>query len=229
MTDVVTEARLTTCARRGVGCARRGGAALVGRRARRSVPADRPSRPAPTSSPSSTAPPSAPIVDGLRGGPTRRRRHRRGGHEPPAAPAAIDWFIDPIDGTTNFVYDLPAWTTSIAAADADRHARRASSTSPRSTSCSRPPAAAGRTLNGRPIRASSVHRPARSPWSPPASPIDAEAPAAPGGDRRRPDRRRARHPPARLGRARPVLRRRRPARRLLRAVARRAGTRRPAS
>jgi myo-inositol-1(or 4)-monophosphatase len=33
--------------------------------------------------------------------------------------SGIEWFVDPIDGTTNFVYDLPTWTTSIAAADAD--------------------------------------------------------------------------------------------------------------
>jgi myo-inositol-1(or 4)-monophosphatase len=26
------------------------------------------------------------------------------------------WYLDPIDGTTNFVYDLPAWTTSVAVA-----------------------------------------------------------------------------------------------------------------
>jgi myo-inositol-1(or 4)-monophosphatase len=32
--------------------------------------------------------------------------------------SGIDWFVDPIDGTTNFVYDLPTWTTSIAAGDA---------------------------------------------------------------------------------------------------------------
>jgi myo-inositol-1(or 4)-monophosphatase len=35
-----------------------------------------------------------------------------------AGTSGVEWFVDPIDGTTNFVYDLPAWTTSIAAADA---------------------------------------------------------------------------------------------------------------
>jgi myo-inositol-1(or 4)-monophosphatase len=34
------------------------------------------------------------------------------------APSGITWFVDPIDGTTNFVYDLPIWAVSIAAADA---------------------------------------------------------------------------------------------------------------
>ena len=32
------------------------------------------------------------------------------------APAGYAWFIDPIDGTTNFVYDLPAWSCSVAVA-----------------------------------------------------------------------------------------------------------------
>ena len=33
--------------------------------------------------------------------------------------SGISWYVDPIDGTTNFVYGLPLWSTSIAAADAD--------------------------------------------------------------------------------------------------------------
>ncbi len=33
--------------------------------------------------------------------------------------SAIAWYLDPIDGTTNFVYGLPHWATSIAARDAD--------------------------------------------------------------------------------------------------------------
>lgn len=28
--------------------------------------------------------------------------------------SGLEWVIDPIDGTTNFVYDLPAWCTSVA-------------------------------------------------------------------------------------------------------------------
>lgn len=34
--------------------------------------------------------------------------------------SGFEWFIDPIDGTTNFVYDLPTWCTSIAVAHAGR-------------------------------------------------------------------------------------------------------------
>ena len=31
--------------------------------------------------------------------------------------SGIEWLIDPIDGTTNFLYDLPGWAVSIAALD----------------------------------------------------------------------------------------------------------------
>ena len=36
-----------------------------------------------------------------------------------AGTSGISWLVDPIDGTTNFVYDLPMWSTSIAATDGD--------------------------------------------------------------------------------------------------------------
>ena len=68
--------------------------------------------------------------DRLRQG--RRDDHRRGPRRRPADDAivgeegtdrrgtsGISWYVDPIDGTTNFVYDLPLWSTSIAAADGD--------------------------------------------------------------------------------------------------------------
>ena len=35
-----------------------------------------------------------------------------------AGSSGIDWLIDPIDGTTNFLYDLPGWAVSIAARSA---------------------------------------------------------------------------------------------------------------
>lgn len=34
-----------------------------------------------------------------------------------AGTSGMTWLVDPIDGTTNFVYDFPAWTVSIAVAD----------------------------------------------------------------------------------------------------------------
>lgn len=33
--------------------------------------------------------------------------------------SGLTWFIDPIDGTTNFFYDLPGWVVSIAVGDAN--------------------------------------------------------------------------------------------------------------
>jgi len=39
-----------------------------------------------------------------------------GGHN---GDSGITWFVDPIDGTTNFLYDLPTWTVSLGAHDAD--------------------------------------------------------------------------------------------------------------
>ena len=33
--------------------------------------------------------------------------------------SGVDWLIDPIDGTTNFLYDLPGWAVSIAARTAE--------------------------------------------------------------------------------------------------------------
>lgn len=33
--------------------------------------------------------------------------------------SGIDWHLDPIDGTVNFVYDLPMWCTSVAAVDVE--------------------------------------------------------------------------------------------------------------
>ena len=33
--------------------------------------------------------------------------------------SGLEWHLDPIDGTANFVYDLPTWCTSVAVVDAD--------------------------------------------------------------------------------------------------------------
>ena len=34
--------------------------------------------------------------------------------------SGVEWLVDPIDGTTNFLYDLPGWAVSIAARSEDR-------------------------------------------------------------------------------------------------------------
>lgn len=36
-----------------------------------------------------------------------------------AGASGLTWIVDPLDGTTNFVYGFPAWAVSIAAADGD--------------------------------------------------------------------------------------------------------------
>ncbi|MGB9112803.1 MAG: inositol monophosphatase family protein, partial [Acidimicrobiales bacterium] len=33
--------------------------------------------------------------------------------------SGLTWLVDPIDGTTNFVYAFPAWTVSVAVTDGD--------------------------------------------------------------------------------------------------------------
>lgn len=33
--------------------------------------------------------------------------------------SGVTWYVDPIDGTTNFLYDIPLWAVSIGAKDAD--------------------------------------------------------------------------------------------------------------
>lgn len=58
------------------------------------------------------------IVDGL---VTARPDDAIVGEEGTNRPGSsgIVWFVDPIDGTTNFFYGLPLWSTSIGASDGD--------------------------------------------------------------------------------------------------------------
>jgi myo-inositol-1(or 4)-monophosphatase len=56
------------------------------------------------------------IVDALR---TRRPDDSIVGEEGAGhrGTSGLEWHVDPIDGTVNFVYDLPAWCTSVAVVD----------------------------------------------------------------------------------------------------------------
>jgi myo-inositol-1(or 4)-monophosphatase len=63
------------------------------------------------------------------------------------------WFIDPIDGTTNFVYDQPSWSCSVAVAHDGQMVAGAVSVPPLGELFSAA-AGAGSTRNGRPIRVS---------------------------------------------------------------------------
>lgn len=67
--------------------------------------------------------------------------------------SGIAWSIDPIDGTTNFVYDLPAWCTSIAAS-IDGQTCIAAVFAPVSGELYQAQLGRGAQLNDRPIRCS---------------------------------------------------------------------------
>jgi myo-inositol-1(or 4)-monophosphatase len=67
--------------------------------------------------------------------------------------SGVSWFVDPIDGTTNFVYDLPLWSTSVAAGDADGMLAGAVYV-PALGELFAAGRGTGATLNGRPIRCS---------------------------------------------------------------------------
>ena len=58
------------------------------------------------------------IVEGMR---ERRPLDAIVGEEGASIPgtSGITWYIDPIDGTNNFLYDLPAWAVSIGAEDSN--------------------------------------------------------------------------------------------------------------
>ena len=69
--------------------------------------------------------------------------------------SGLEWHIDPIDGTANFVYDLPAWCTSIAVVD--EHGPLAGAVfAPVTDEVFSAARGAGATLNGTTIRCSSA-------------------------------------------------------------------------
>ena len=63
------------------------------------------------------------------------------------------WFVDPIDGTTNFVYDLPSWSTSVGVAR-DGAMVAGAVYVPVTDELFAARAGGGATLNGAPIRCS---------------------------------------------------------------------------
>lgn len=100
------------------------------------------------------------VVDGL-----RRARPDDGflGEEGSTEPGSsgVFWLVDPIDGTTNFLYDLPGWAVSIAAADADG-ALVGAVYVPSSGELFAARRGGGATLDGRPIRCTTTPDPATS-------------------------------------------------------------------
>jgi myo-inositol-1(or 4)-monophosphatase len=69
----------------------------------------------------------------------------------------IGWLIDPIDGTTNFLYDLPGWAVSVAAIDADG-ALAGAVYVPRTGELFAAARGFGATLDGRPLGCSQAHQ-----------------------------------------------------------------------
>ena len=140
-----------------------------------------------------------------------------------AGASGIRWLIDPIDGTTNFQYDLPGYARVDRRALADERPLAGAVYIPSSRELFTAIADRGARLNGiaDPLRHARVRCNTR--WSPPGSRTrssDADIrrariaevdPASP------------RHPPLRGRCAGPVLPRRRTTRRVLRAVARPVG------
>jgi myo-inositol-1(or 4)-monophosphatase len=69
--------------------------------------------------------------------------------------SGLEWHVDPIDGTVNFVYDLPAWCTSVAVVDAAGPLAGAVFV-PVTDELFSAARGAGATRNGTPIRCSSA-------------------------------------------------------------------------
>ncbi len=72
-----------------------------------------------------------------------------------AGSSGLEWHIDPIDGTANFVYDLPAWCTSVAVVD-EQGPLAGAVFVPVTDEMFASARGMGATRNGTPIRCSSV-------------------------------------------------------------------------
>ena len=73
----------------------------------------------------------------------------------PSGASGVRWLIDPIDGTTNFLYDLPGWAVSIAALVEDQ-ALAGAVYVPGTGELFTAVAGQGAFLNGAPIRCSTT-------------------------------------------------------------------------
>jgi len=71
--------------------------------------------------------------------------------------SGFEWHLDPIDGTANFVYDLPTWCTSVAVVDRDGPIAGAVS-APVAGELFSAEIRGGSTLNGAPIRCSAANQ-----------------------------------------------------------------------
>lgn len=75
-----------------------------------------------------------------------------GGHGVPVESADYLWFVDPIDGTTNFAHRIPHYSVSIALTDRDRQPLLGVIYDPSRDEVFAAVRGAGATLNGQPMR-----------------------------------------------------------------------------
>ena len=109
--------------------------------------------PTPMSSPSTTGQPRRRSSRcWWNAGQTTRSSARRAPQRP--GTSGLSWYLDPIDGTTNFLYGLPLWSTSVGVTDA-RGAVAGAVFVPVTGELFAAARGAGATRNGQRIRASS--------------------------------------------------------------------------
>jgi myo-inositol-1(or 4)-monophosphatase len=78
-------------------------------------------------------------------------------HDSVPSQSGLTWVIDPIDGTVNYLYGIPAWAVSVAVVEGDpdpAHWRTVAAcvVNPAAAETYAGSAGAGSTLNGRPLR-----------------------------------------------------------------------------
>lgn len=81
-----------------------------------------------------------------------------GGAGAPREAAKYRWYVDPLDGTTNYAHHIPHYCVSIALAGPDDLPRIGVVYDPTLDECFKAVRGGGATLNGKPIRVSKVKR-----------------------------------------------------------------------
>ena len=79
-----------------------------------------------------------------------------GGYGPAPDETPYHWFVDPLDGTTNFAHRFPVFSVTIALSDADMHPILGVVYDPARDETFKGVRGHGATLNGRPLRVTSV-------------------------------------------------------------------------
>jgi myo-inositol-1(or 4)-monophosphatase len=74
-----------------------------------------------------------------------------GGHSAPSR-SGVTWVVDPIDGTVNYLYDIPQYAVSVAAVDQERRSLAGAVVNVSTGQLFSAALGAGATLDGRPLR-----------------------------------------------------------------------------